>query len=66
MIITLKNRGEATEEAEDGLVANELSELIPKSLDVLRNAHGISFADLAQALLISPDFIKHIVTRPNE
>ncbi|HEL4846209.1 MULTISPECIES: helix-turn-helix domain-containing protein [Stenotrophomonas] len=65
-IITLKNRGEAIEEAEDGLVANELSELIPKSLDVLRNAHGISFSDLAQALLISPDFLKQIVTRPNE
>ncbi|HHA2820794.1 TPA: helix-turn-helix domain-containing protein [Stenotrophomonas maltophilia] len=65
-IITLKNRGEAIEEAEDGLVPNEISELIPKSLDVLRNAHGIGFADLAQALLISPDFLKQIMTRPNE
>ncbi|WME84446.1 helix-turn-helix domain-containing protein [Stenotrophomonas maltophilia] len=64
-IITLKNRGEAIEEAEDGLVANELSELIPKSLDVLRDAHGISFADLAQALLISPDFLKQIVNFPS-
>lgn len=65
-IITLKNRGEAIEEAEDSLVANELSELIPKSLDVLRNAHGVSFSDLAQALLISPDFLKQIVTCPSE
>jgi Zn-dependent peptidase ImmA (M78 family)/transcriptional regulator with XRE-family HTH domain len=65
-IITLKNRGEAIEEAEDGLIANEISELTPKSLYVLRNAHGTSFADLAKALLISPDFLKQIVTRPNE
>ncbi|VUL83465.1 helix-turn-helix domain-containing protein [Stenotrophomonas maltophilia] len=65
-IITLKNRGEAIEEAEDGLVANELSELIPKSLEVLRNAHGIGFSDLAQALSISPDFLKQIVPRPDE
>ncbi|MBH1445907.1 ImmA/IrrE family metallo-endopeptidase [Stenotrophomonas maltophilia] len=65
-IITLKNRGEAIEEAEDGLVANEISELIPKSLEVLRNAHGIGFSDLAQALSISPDFLKQIVPRPDE
>jgi len=63
-VITLKNRGEAIEEAEDGLVAKEVSELIPKSLDVLRNAHGISFSDLANALLVSPDFLKQIVTQP--
>lgn len=65
-IITLKNRGEAIEEAEDGLVEKEVSELIPKSLDVLRTAHGISFSDLAQALLVSPDFLKQIISQPKE
>ncbi|WP_217539510.1 hypothetical protein, partial [Stenotrophomonas sp. GbtcB23] len=49
-----------------GLVAKEVSELIPRSLDVLRNSHGIGFSDLAKSLLVSPDFLKQIVVRPED
>lgn len=63
-VITLKNRGEAIEEAEDALVPKEDSEIIVQALEVLRRGHGIGLPKLASDLDVTPEFLANIITLP--
>jgi hypothetical protein len=65
-VITLKNRGEAIEEAEDSLVAKEDGEIIVKALEVLSNGHGIGMSRLADELDVHVDFLAKIIPIPSE
>lgn len=64
-VITLKNRGEAIEEAEDSLVPKEDSEVISQALQVLSNGHGIGVERLANDLSVTPEFLAEIIPIPN-
>lgn len=63
-VITLKNRGEAIEEAEDALVPKEEGEIIVQALAVLINGHGIGLPKLASDLGVTPEFLAKIITIP--
>ncbi|SDQ64108.1 Zn-dependent peptidase ImmA, M78 family [Pseudoxanthomonas sp. CF385] len=63
-VITLKNRGEAIEEAEDALVQKEEGEIIVQALAVLINGHGIGLPKLASDLGVTPEFLAKIITIP--
>lgn len=63
-VITLKNRGEAIEEAEDSLVQKEDSEIIAQALQVLAHGHGIGAYRLAADLNVTPEFLSEIVPLP--
>jgi Zn-dependent peptidase ImmA (M78 family)/transcriptional regulator with XRE-family HTH domain len=65
-VITLKNRGEAIEEAEDSLVEKEDSEIIMKALQVLKTGHRIGPAELAKDLDVRPEFLAQIIPVENE
>lgn len=60
-VITLKNRGEGIEEAEDALAEREVGEIVSLALDVLKNAHGIGAIRLARDLGVRPEFLKEII-----
>lgn len=60
-VITLKNRGEAVEEAEDRLLQREEGEVVSKSMEVLRNGHGIDFDQLAREFNVLPKFLDEIL-----
>jgi Zn-dependent peptidase ImmA (M78 family) len=65
-VITLKNRGEAIEEAEDTLVPKENGEIITQALQVLSKGHGISVARMANDLCVTPEFLAEIIPVPSE
>jgi len=60
-VITLKNRGEGIEEAEDALVEKEDGEIVEQALQILKNAHGIGPAKLARDLDVKPEFLRRIL-----
>jgi Zn-dependent peptidase ImmA (M78 family)/transcriptional regulator with XRE-family HTH domain len=65
-VITLKNRGEGVEEAEDALMALEDGEVLPQALQVLRNGHGMTNAMLANSLLVRPALLAKIAPLQDE
>jgi len=64
-VIALKNKGESIEEAEDRLATKEEAEILPMALEVLRNAHGIAYGDLADRLHVTPSFLEKIIPKPD-
>lgn len=63
-VITLKNRGEAIEEAEDSLAPKEEGEIVALALQILKSGHGIGFSELASALDLRTEFLSKIVSVP--
>lgn len=60
-IITLKNRGEAIEEAEDALLQKEEGEIVGQALQIMQNSHGIGATKLARALDVKPEFLRRVL-----
>lgn len=60
-VITLKNRGEAIQEAEDAFCQKEEAEIVVKALDILRVNHGIGRAALALKLDVQPEMLAEIL-----
>jgi Zn-dependent peptidase ImmA (M78 family) len=65
-VISLRNRGEAVEEAEDSLVSKEEGEIITQALQVLSNGHGISVQRLASDIDVTSEFLAEIIPLPND
>lgn len=65
-VITLKNRGEAIEEAEDALVVKEDGEVVVQALQIMKSVHGIGFSRVANDLGVLPDFLSEIIPAPIE
>lgn len=65
-IITMKNRGESIEEAEDRFIVAESAEVLPAAIEILRKHHRISHSELAKRLCVTPRFLEQIVPAPLE
>lgn len=60
-VITLKNRGEAIQEAEDPFCEKEDAEIVARSLDVLRISHKIGLDELGSHLAVNADLLAEIL-----
>lgn len=60
-VITLKNRGEAIQEAEDTFCQKEEAEIVVKALEVLRVHHKLGREALAKQLDVSPVLLAEIL-----
>ncbi len=60
-VITLKNRGEAIQEAEDAFCQKEEAEIVTKALDVLRVHHKLSRDAVAKQLDVNPALLAQIL-----
>lgn len=65
-VITLKNRGEAIQEAEDAFCQKEEAEIVVKALDILRVNHGIDREALALKLNVEPEILAEILPVASE
>ncbi|WP_414498682.1 helix-turn-helix domain-containing protein [Stenotrophomonas maltophilia] len=59
--ITLKNRGEAIQEAEDAFCQKEEAEIVTKALEVLRVHHKLSREAVAKQLDVKPALLAQIL-----
>lgn len=60
-VITLKNRGEAIQEAEDAFCQKEEAEIVTKALDVLRVHHKLGRDAVARQLDVNPALLAQIL-----
>ncbi|MDR7070484.1 Zn-dependent peptidase ImmA (M78 family) [Pseudoxanthomonas japonensis] len=60
-VITLKNRGEAIQEAEDAFCQKEEAEIVIKALEVLRVHHKLSREAVAKQLDVKPALLAQIL-----
>lgn len=60
-VITLKNRGEAIQEAEDVFCQKEDAEIVTKALDVLRIHHNLGRDAVANHLSVQPEMLAEIL-----
>lgn len=60
-VITLKNRGEAIQEAEDAFCQKEEAEIVAKALEVLRVHHKLGRDAVAKQLDVSPALLAQIL-----
>ena len=60
-VITLKNRGEAIQEAEDAFCQKEEAEVVTKALEVLRVHHKLSREAVAKQLDVKPALLAQIL-----
>jgi Zn-dependent peptidase ImmA (M78 family)/transcriptional regulator with XRE-family HTH domain len=69
-VITLKNRGESVQEAEDPYCPREEAEIVSKALEVMRTSHRIDREELAAQLTITLPMLDEIlppaITEPRE
>ncbi|WP_338334977.1 helix-turn-helix domain-containing protein [Xanthomonas euvesicatoria] len=60
-VITLKNRGEAIQEAEDAFTQKEEAEIVTKALEVLRVHHKLGREAVAKQLHVNPALLAQIL-----
>ncbi len=65
-VITLKNRGEAIQEAEDAFCQKEEAEIVTKALEVLRVHHKLSREAVAKQLDVKPALLAQILPVSSE